>query len=56
MNQNDFDRLTLLSEKALLKKITAEELIEFKELMKVWYTSAEVDITRDRHSRIIETE
>ena len=44
MNQNDFDRLNTLSEKALSDNITAKELNEFRFLINDWNTSFELSL------------
>jgi hypothetical protein len=44
MNELEFDRLNLLSEKALHDTATSTELIEFNQLLSIWNTAAEVNL------------
>ena len=46
MNQNDFDRLSLISEKSLVSKVTSDELKEFKQLIDDWSESSEFNFLR----------
>jgi len=41
MNQNDIDRLSFISKKSLIEKITSDELKEFKQLIDDWSASTE---------------
>lgn len=44
MNQNDFDRLSFLSEKSLVETFTCDELKEFNQLIDDWSASTEYDL------------
>jgi len=46
MNQNDFERLNLLSEKSLLETITPDEFEELNQLMNDWNTSVEFNLVQ----------
>jgi len=41
MSQSDFDRLSFISEKSLVDRITSDELKEFKQLIDDWSASKE---------------
>jgi len=49
MKQNDYDRLTYLSEKSLYEKISIEELEEFNQLMDDWSQSTEFNLLQGFH-------
>jgi len=44
MNQEEFDRLNHLSEKALQEMATPNELIEFSRLLNEWNQSVELNL------------
>lgn len=52
MNQNDFDRLSFISEKSLVDKVTSDELREFKQLIDDWSASTEFNLLQgfNQHS------
>jgi len=49
MKQNDYDRLTYLSKKALIDPISKEELKEFNQLMNDWSHSTEFNLLQGFH-------
>jgi len=54
MNQNDFDRLSFISEKSLVDRITSDELKEFKELIDDWSASTEFHLLGGFNPRTIQ--
>lgn len=44
MNQNDFERLNTLSEKALNETVSQSELTEFKQLLTYWNSLTELNL------------
>jgi len=44
MNQADFERLSFISEKSLVDKVTSDELKEFKQLIDDWSASTEFNL------------
>ena len=44
MSQHDFERLNVISERALVDKITSEELKEFNKLIDDWSASTEFNV------------
>jgi hypothetical protein len=51
MDVLDFERLNLLSEKALHDTATSTELTEFNQLLSIWNTAAEVNLFNGKYSR-----
>jgi len=49
MGTNEFERLNLLSEKALHDTATSTELAEFNQLLSIWNTAAEVNLFNGKY-------
>jgi hypothetical protein len=49
MDTNEFNRLNLLSEKALHDTATSTELDEFNQLLSIWNTAAEVNFFNGKY-------
>ncbi|NQZ24475.1 MAG: hypothetical protein HRT53_20815 [Colwellia sp.] len=50
MDSLEFDRLNLLSEKALRDTATSTELAEFNQLLTIWDTASEVNLFNGKYS------
>jgi len=50
MDALEFDRLNMLSEKALHDTATSIELAEFNQLLTIWDTAAEVNLFNGKYS------
>jgi hypothetical protein len=50
MDELEFDRLNLLSEKALRDTATSTELAEFNQLLTIWNTAGEVNLFNGKYS------
>jgi len=50
MDALEFDRLNLLSEKALHDTATSTELAEFNQLLSIWNTASEVNLFNGKYS------
>jgi len=53
MNQNEYDRLNLLSEKSLINKANSDELKEFTQLMNDWKRSEHYNLLQDLYNNKI---
>lgn len=49
MDANEFERLNLLSEKALYHTVSSIELAEFHQLLNLWNTSTEVNLFNGKY-------
>ena len=49
MDENEFERLSLLSEKALYHTVSSTELAEFHQLLNLWNTSTEVNLFNGKY-------
>ncbi|WP_257173763.1 hypothetical protein [Colwellia sp. M166] len=56
MNQDEFDRLNHLSEKALQEMATDNELEEFSQLLNDWNLSVELNLFSGLHNNILKSD